>query len=66
MTSGMKQLEVLDLGWCGSITDADVKALAALTAITALQLSRTLVRLLMHETVSRKPTRNCLPPLFVC
>ena len=41
--AGMKQLENLDLSWCSGITDADVKALAALTAITGLQLSRTLV-----------------------
>jgi hypothetical protein len=31
------------MGWCSGITDADVKALASLTAITGLQLSRTLV-----------------------
>ncbi|KAK9917700.1 hypothetical protein WJX75_007317 [Coccomyxa subellipsoidea] len=41
--SGLKQLEDLDMGWCSGITDADVKALASLTAITGLQLSRTLV-----------------------
>lgn len=41
--TGMQQLQRLDLGWCSSITDADVKSLAALTAVTELQLARTLV-----------------------
>jgi hypothetical protein len=42
----MAALQRLDLGWCASITDADAKALTALTGLTDLQLSRTLVRLI--------------------
>ena len=40
----MAGLQRLDLGWCACITDADAKALTALTGLTDLQLSRTLVR----------------------
>lgn len=54
-SAGMLQLEDLDLGWCCGITDADVKALAALTAITGLELSRTLVRHRSTVSISFSP-----------
>lgn len=43
--AGLGSLRELDLGWCCAITDGDAAALAALTALTDLQLSRTLVRI---------------------
>ena len=48
MHAGMAGLQRLDLGWCASITDADARSLTALTGLTDLQLSRTLVRTLAH------------------
>ncbi len=59
-SAGMLQLEYLDLGWCSGITDADVKSLAALTAITGLELSRTLVR---HIRVAQHIS---FPDIFRC
>ena len=40
----MSQLESVDLGWCSSVADADVKALARLPMLREIDLSRTLVR----------------------
>ena len=44
MCAGMSQLESVDLGWCSSIADADVKALSQLPMLREIDLSRTLVR----------------------
>ena len=54
-TAGMSQLERVDLGWCSSVTDNDVKALAKLPSLRELDLSRTLVT---------KPANHlCAPPV---
>ncbi len=41
--AGLAQLEYLNLGWCTSITDEDMKGLQHLTTLSNLQLSRTKV-----------------------
>lgn len=41
--AGLAQLEHLNLGWCTSITDEDMKGLQHLTHLSNLQLSRTKV-----------------------
>jgi hypothetical protein len=50
--AGLAQLEHLNLGWCTSITDEDMKGLQHLTTLSNLQLSRTKVSLL-------KATSSC-------
>ena len=45
--AGASQLEKVELGWCSSVTDADVKALARLPMLREIDLSRTLVCFLM-------------------
>jgi hypothetical protein len=52
----MRQLERVDLGWCSSVTDNDVKALAKLPTLRELDLSRTLVTKSAHYN----PTFECL------
>ena len=42
--AGMSQLETIDLGWCSSVTDLDLKTLAELPLLREIDLSRTLVR----------------------
>ena len=44
--AGLAQLEHLNLGWCTSITDEDMKGLQHLTCLSNLQLSRTKVSFL--------------------
>ena len=41
--AGLVQLEYLNLGWCVSIGDNDLKGLQCLTRLSELQLSRTKV-----------------------
>ena len=38
------ELKTIDLGWCSSVTDLDVKTLAELPLLREIDLSRTLVR----------------------
>ena len=51
----MRQLERVDLGWCSSVTDSDVKALAKLPSLRELDLSRTLV--------TKPENHPCAPPV---
>jgi len=41
--AGLAQLEHLNLGWCTSIGDEDMKGLQHMTSLSNLQLSRTKV-----------------------
>ena len=51
----MRQLETVHLGWCTSVTDADVRALARLPSLRKLDLARTLVGLALHTWLLRSP-----------
>ncbi len=51
--AGASQLERVELGWCSSVTDADVKALARLPLLREIDLSRTLVRSLSPFNIHR-------------
>ena len=57
---GMSQLESVDLGWCSSVADADVKALARLPMLREIDLSRTLVRSSWFLLVSHRLCNACI------
>ena len=57
--AGASQLEKVELGWCSSVTDADVKALARLPMLREIDLSRTLVRSLLRLCVSQHLDGPC-------
>ena len=54
----MRQLEAVHLGWCTSVTDADVRALARLPSLRELDLARTLVGLALHTWLLRSPPQH--------
>ena len=58
--AGASQLEKVELGWCSSVTDADIKALARLPLLREIDLSRTLVRSLMSFGVSQHLRGQCM------
>lgn len=58
--AGMSQLERVDLGWCSSVTDADVKALARLPLLCELDLSRTQVSCFCFTSCAKSYSLGCL------